>query len=221
MKQQYIYGAGNLAREIYNTILFINENQQIPKFDIRGFVVDNKFFDKQNNLLMGIPIISECNFTIENWKNSEFIIGIGESLVREKVYKKIVSRGSMLMESVIHPNAIIMQKDITFKGTFIAANTTVSIDTKIGNNVIINQNCSVGHDCKIEDNCVISPGVILSGLVEIGCSSFVGSGAVILPKVCIGDHCVIGANVTLNKDISAFNKVLQVIRNINLPIDSE
>lgn len=220
MKKQYIYGAGDLAREIYNTILFLNQKKQIPQFDIKGFVVDKEYFNEQNNSLMGIPIISECSFTTKEWRSSEFIIGIGESLVREEIYKKIVSNGSGLMKSVIHPNALIMQSKLTFRGTFIAANTTVSIETKIGDNVIINQNCSIGHDCEIQDNSIICPGVILSGRVKMGKSTFVGSGAVILPKVCVGEYCIIGANLTLNKDVPAYNKILSVTRNINIPVDA-
>ena len=219
MKQQYIYGAGDLAREIYSTILFLNKSQVVAKFNIEAFVVDQAYFNEQDNLLMGIPVISETVFSNEKWGKCEFVIGIGESLVREKIYKRIVSKGSTLMEAVIHPNALVMQDSSAAKGSYIAANTTISIDAIIGENVIINQNCSIGHDCNIQDNSVISPGVILSGHVSIGHSSFVGSGAVILPKVNIGENCIIGANLTLNKDLPAYNKLLQVTRNITVPIE--
>ncbi|QQP13257.1 acetyltransferase [Lysinibacillus agricola] len=219
MKRQYIYGAGALAREIYSTILCLNKSQAVAKFNIEAFVVDQAYFNEQDNLLMGIPVISETIFSNEEWGNCEFVIGIGESLVREKIYKKIVSKGSTLMETIIHPNALVIQGSSTAIGSYIAPNTTISIDTIIGENVIINQNCSIGHDCNIQDNSVISPGVILSGHVSIGRSSFVGSGAVILPKVNIGEYCIIGANVTLNKDLSANNKLLQVTRNIAVPIE--
>jgi acetyltransferase-like isoleucine patch superfamily enzyme len=41
--------------------------------------------------------------------------------------------------------------------------------------------------------------------VEIGEDSFLGFGAVILPNVRIGRHCVIGANSTVTKDVPDYS----------------
>lgn len=101
---------------------------------------------------------------------------------------------------------------------------------QIGNNVNIEQNvhiiCSsrvvIGDNVSITGHCAIvdtnhpfqdihDPRKIGSRIdprptpVEIGDSTFIGFGTVVLPNVKIGRYCVIGANSTVTRDIPDFS----------------
>ena len=54
---------------------------------------------------------------------------------------------------------------------------------------------SVDHDCVIGDGSHIGPGAHLAAEVVVGARAFVGTGAVVLPRLHIGDDAVVGAFV--------------------------
>lgn len=47
------------------------------------------------------------------------------------------------------------------------------------------------------------PDLELAGPISVGSNVFVGTGALILPNVTIGDDCVIGANAVVTKDVES------------------
>lgn len=217
MPEVYIYGAGNLGREIADCIRVLNEKLE-DKIIIKAFIVDSEFYDTLIPKVDNIEIVNASTFSKEIWQTISIIIGIGDSIARSKIINKIRNYGASLFNNIIHPTAFIANDVIIGEGSYIGPNTTISIACKIGSNVVINQNCSIGHDCDIEDNVVICPGVIISGRCKIGKQTYVGSGAVILPTLLINEGCIIGANVTVSKSIKSNIKLLNVSRNIELPI---
>jgi maltose O-acetyltransferase len=94
---------------------------------------------------------------------------------------------------------------------------------RLGRNAFINHNC-VFLDCapiEIGDDLQMGPAVQLytathpldpqiraSGLelaqtIRIGSGVWIGGGAIVLPGVVIGDHCVIGASSVVTRDVPA------------------
>lgn len=211
----WIYGAGDLGREIYYAIQEINNIQ--TTFNVLGFLDDTEGFE--GKVIEGLNIKNWNSLTGEQIKSSYFIIAVGNGVARKKIREKIESQGGELSEAVIHPKSYIATNVKIKKGVYIGPNTTVSIGTKVDKNVVINQNCSIGHDCEVEEDVVISPGCVLSGRVSIGRATFLGSGAIILPRMKIEGLCVIGANVTVSQNVNRQHKVLAVTRNMSLPIE--
>ncbi len=108
----------------------------------------------------------------------------------------------------------------------------------LGNNIYINFNLTVVDDGNvyIGDHVLIAPNVTIATAnhpiepklrerdlqfnkdVHIGNNVWIGSGAVIVPGVTIGDNCVIGAGSVVTKDIPANSVAVgnpcQVIREI-------
>jgi len=74
-------------------------------------------------------------------------------------------------------------------------------DISISKGTIINQLTSIGHDVFIDEYCEICPNVSISGNCKIGSFTFIGTGAIILPKVIIGKNVIIGAGSVVTKDI--------------------
>lgn len=150
--------------------------------------------------------------------DSRFTIGIGNPMLRYKLFKKFEALGGQLT-STISKNAIIGDYgNIVKEGCNIMANTVLTNDIKVGQGVIINQLASIGHDVVIGDFCEICPNVSVSGNCEIKAFTFLGTGATILPKIKIGSNVVIGAGAVVTKDIPdnsiAFGAPAKVVKNL-------
>lgn len=130
----------------------------------------------------------------------EFIIGIGDNRIRQKVAGLILSKKKAIL-NVIHPSSIISNYVTFGMGNFIAANVTVNALAKIADNCILNTGCIVEHESFIESGVHIAPGTVLAGNVTVGESSFIGANSVVKQGVKIGSGVTIGAGSVVIKDI--------------------
>lgn len=136
-----------------------------------------------------------------NWNAvDEFILGIGDNRIRQKVAGLILSNGKEIL-NVIHPSSIISNYANFGMGNFIAANVTVNALAQIANNCILNTGCIVEHECVIESGVHIAPGTVLAGNVSIGENSFIGANSVVRQGVKIGSGVTVGAGSVVIKDI--------------------
>lgn len=134
----------------------------------------------------------------EKYKDNEFIIGIGDSEIRERI--------SGMMDGVrwytaIHPSAIVSSTAIIGEGTAIMPNAVVNAGSIIGRHTIINSGAIVEHDNQIGDFSHISVGAKLGGTVNIGNHTWVGIGAVVGNNKSVCGNCIIGAGAVVVKDI--------------------
>ncbi|CAA6826913.1 MAG: Transferase [uncultured Sulfurovum sp.] len=100
-------------------------------------------------------------------------------------------------------------------------NVYISPYIKVGDNVRISENCKIRKNTSIGDNVLIGPGVhILTAThnfekidlpvckqgttqynVQVGNDVWIGTNAIILPKVKVGNHTIIAAGSVVTKDI--------------------
>lgn len=132
----------------------------------------------------------------EKYLNSEFIVGIGSSVEREKFSKLPVK-----WYTAIHPSSTISPKAVIGEGSVVMANAVINADAKIGKHCIINTSSVVEHDNIIEDYAHISVGVKLGGSVKVGKSTWVGIGVTVINGVEICADCMIGAGAVVVKNI--------------------
>jgi sugar O-acyltransferase (sialic acid O-acetyltransferase NeuD family) len=137
----------------------------------------------------------------------DFLLGIGDNRVREKIYKLIVQKGKKVV-SIYHSVSSISKYAIIGEGVFISKNVTVNAFSKIGNNVILNTGCIIEHECEIHDNAHIAPGAVLAGNVKVGSGSFIGANAVIKQGVEIGSYVVVGAGTVVLSNIPDGKKIV-------------
>jgi sugar O-acyltransferase (sialic acid O-acetyltransferase NeuD family) len=137
----------------------------------------------------------------DGWgKDYEFILGIGDNRIREKVTNLILTK-SEILRTVIHPSAIIESRVEIGIGTFVALGAMINSLAKIGKSVIINTGAIVEHECIIGDYSHIAPGAVLTGKVKVGDRSFIGANAVIKEGIQIGDDVIIGAGTVVLNDV--------------------
>lgn len=130
----------------------------------------------------------------------DFILGIGDNVLRQKIAQLIVSKNKEIL-NVIHPSSSIASKVELGSGNFIARNVSISPLATIGNYCILNTGCIIEHECIISDAVHIAPGAVLAGNVKVGERTFIGANSVVKQGVTIGKDVIIGAGSVVLKDV--------------------
>ncbi|MCF8341659.1 MAG: acetyltransferase [Chitinophagaceae bacterium] len=150
----------------------------------------------------------ESSSNFKEWDlDVSFILGIGDNILREKIYKHILKNGKKVI-SLINLSSSISSFAAIGDGVFVNRNVTINAFAKIGSNVILNTGCIVEHECEIHDNVHIGPGAVLAGNVKVGSGSFIGANSVIKQGVEIGKNVIVGAGTVVLNNISDRNKIV-------------
>ncbi len=211
-----ILGAKGFAKEVLEVLHQLEYKEEIAFYDDVNEGIGDKLYGKFSILKTEADAKT---FFLE--KNKNFTIGIGNPMLRRKLYSKFSSLGGKLT-STISPKASIGHFGNSISdGCNIMTSTVITNDVKIGLGVLINLSCTIGHDCIINDFVEICPDVNVSGNCKIGAYSFIGSNAVILPGIEIGTNVTIGAGSVVNKNIPDNSIVVgipgKVIKTIDPP----
>ena len=101
-------------------------------------------------------------------------------------------------------------------GAFVEPLTVISSLVQLKFGVTIKRSASIGHHSILHDFVCINPGAVVSGFVEVGEGTVIGSGAVISNNIKIGSGSLIGAGSVVTKDIPdgviAFGNPCKVVR---------
>lgn len=178
-----IIGSGGHGRVIYD-IAKLNGYKEVDFLD-----------DNENSSAIG----KVCDY-VKYLSDCDFIVGIGNSKVREKIQLKLQESGADVI-FLVHPKSVIAPSTEIGVGSVVMAGVVVNTNVKIGRGVILNTNSSVDHDCVVEDFSHISVGARVCGTVEIGKRTWIGAGATVINNKKICADCMIGAGATVVKDI--------------------
>lgn len=86
----------------------------------------------------------------------------------------------------------------------------IACDTKIGDDVMLGPEVTVlssSHEFRRSDISMREQGETVRRPVVIGNDVWIGTRAVILPGVTIGDHAIVGAGAIVTKDVEAWSIV--------------
>jgi len=191
-----ILGTGSFAREVYCHLdeiflgkldaIFLELDYEELKF--------NKLFIKNN----WVPVINKFEHS-SGYK--QFVVGIGDPVLKKKLVGKAILMGFTPNETVIHPRALIQDVAHIGKGGIICPGVIITTNVTIEDYVIINLNATVGHDVIIKNYCTINPGVNLSGNVYLGDSCVLGTGSIVREGIRIESETVVGAQAAVVKNI--------------------
>jgi sugar O-acyltransferase (sialic acid O-acetyltransferase NeuD family) len=133
--------------------------------------------------------------------NPDFILGLGNPKLREKLAKKLINQNGILT-SIISKSSLIGTFDVKLGiGLNIMHNVMISNSVTIDKGALINAYVSIHHDTKIGKYSEISPHAVLLGCSQVGDFSIIGSNATVLPNVKIGNNVIVGAGAVVNKDL--------------------
>lgn len=184
-----LFGAAGCSREVYAIAIRVG-------YDIAAFVDRERSKD-----IYGIPVLSEDEYDA----SLPAIIAIGNSDIREKIFKKIIAKNpATFFPVLIDPYARILNLNTISigQGSIIFAGTVMTCDISIGEFAHLNLNTTIGHDSKIGDFFTTAPSVNIAGNSKIGKNVYFGSGSGCKEKLNICDYVKIGMGSTVVKDIT-------------------
>ncbi len=205
-----IYGAGGLGRDIL--ILAYQINKIENRWD------DIVFIDDTNGVfkVKGTRVLSfDVAVILYTNKELEFIIGVGEPRYRKLLREKVI-KAKYRLTSMIHPSAMVSERDNISSGAIVCYNSFISCDVNIGVNVLVQPLACIGHDSHIGSDSVISTFVNIAGGCVIGNETYIGMQVPIKECTKIGNNTIIGMGSVVIKDIPdgviAFGCPAKVIR---------
>lgn len=191
------YGASGLGMEFAELAKEINQKQGRWKEMI--FVDDDP--QKDSACFVGLKVLPFMKALDAYGKNNlEFILSVGEPVVKDILYKKLKNEGCKLT-NLIHPENNVPDSARLGEGLVVKKNSDIPPMSVIGNNVLIQSKVGTGHGVIIGDNVVLSTFVFVGGDTEIGRNTYVGPHSSVRNGIKIGQNSVIGMGSVVTKDI--------------------
>lgn len=191
-----ILGAKGFAKEVLEVIHQLDQTKNLAFYDDINE-------DLQGTLYNRFKILKTIEEALIYFKtiDNRFTIGIGNPILRKKLYDKFTSLGGEFSSSISPLAHIGVFGNEIEMGCNIMTGTIITSDVKVKKGTLINLNCTIGHDCIIGKFVELSPGVSISGNCTIGDYSILGTSATVLPKVTIGKNVIVGAGAVVTKDV--------------------
>lgn len=180
----YICEAIELAESCgYSRIVCVDNLGQLVKQEIDGYPV------------MQFREVREKNL------EGDFICCIHTPSFRQGVVE-LTNGSSIIAKSLVYPGTVISKRaQVSSKGVIIGAGCVIGSHSEIFDHVVINRGAMVGHNVSIDEYATIESNVSIGGFCQIGKRSYVGTGAVLLPKVKVGANCIIAAGAVVRNDV--------------------
>jgi len=194
MKDLVIIGASGFAKEVM--WLAEDYNRTHHCWNILGFINN-----EPSEEVMGYPVVGDDDWLINRNTETDVLLGIGNVIVKKKLYEKYKENPYLTFPTIISNNAIVSDHVKFGIGCIVCAGTIITVDVTIGNFVTLNLGCTVGHDVVMDDFIQVNPCTNISGNVHISDCCDIGTGVQIIQGKTLGYNCTIGAGAVVVKDI--------------------
>jgi len=189
-----VIGTGGFARDILQDVVDGKEIRDIFFFD------DVNSYTSFYNEFVILKNMEEVKKIFDNG-NTDYVIGIGNPILRQELNLKFSKLGGNLCHT-ISQFAKIGKYDVSIgKGCNILSNVIVSNSVRIGKCCILYFGVVITHDCIVGDFVELSPNVTLLGKCEVGSFTQIGANSTILPNIKIGSNVIIGAGSVVTHDL--------------------
>lgn len=189
-----VYGASGLGREVLELARIINRTNLF--WDDFIFIDDADISESVN----GYDVYKYEQAKEKYGSNLEVVIGIGEPVIREKIFNKV--RGDDIsIPSLVHPDIHVPETTSIGEGVVIQYGCFISCNVTIEDNVFIQPQCNIGHDDVLKEGCMLAGFSNIGGIVSIGRYAYVGLSSAIKQTVSIGDYAIVGMGAIVHKDV--------------------
>lgn len=191
-----IIGAKGFAKEVLEVLYQLDDIENLLFYDDVNKDLPDKLYDKFKVLKA-----EEQAALYFKEQDKRFTLGIGNPVLRRKIYDKFTFLGGKFCSTISPKSSIGNYGNVIEDGCNIMTGSIITNDVVIKRGVLINLNCTIGHDSIIGKFVEMSPGVHISGNCIIGDYSVLGTNATVLPKLKVGSNVTIAAGSVVIKDV--------------------
>lgn len=189
MKEIAIFGAGGFGREVACLLKHINMAK--PQWNFIGFYDDG--IEKGTALDYGEVLggMAELN-TVD--RPLSVVVALGNPATLKEVVNHITNK-NIDFPNIISPNTTWLDPDSVNigKGNVVCMNCYFSCNMSMGDFNMFVGNNTVGHDSSFANYNCLMPGARISGKVRVGDGNLIGSGAIVLQELTVGNDVTVGA----------------------------
>ena len=196
-----VVGAGGFAREVRWLIEDMSRAGSSVRF--AGYVVSDRARliadrDSVDDVIAEIADLEAGVVSVDG-----LALGIGSPEVRARIGGDLVkSLPGVAWPALVHPSA---QGDFDTwslgRGSLVCAGVVGTVNIDLSDFSMVNINSTLGHETPVGYGAVVNPVVSVSGGVDIGDRSLIGTGATILQYVSIGEDAIVGAGAVVVRDV--------------------
>jgi sugar O-acyltransferase (sialic acid O-acetyltransferase NeuD family) len=193
-----IVGCGGFGREVHDVIDAINAVEST--WELLGYV-DDAPSDENRRLVegRGSRIIGGLP-ALRTMEPGNATVGIGSGELRRSIDARLQEWG-WSSATLIHPAATSGADVQIGEGSVVCAGARLTTNIQLGRHVHININSTVGHDSVLHDYVTVNPLVAISGGVEIGAETMLGTHSAVLQNLSIGARSIVGAGSCVVKPV--------------------
>jgi sugar O-acyltransferase (sialic acid O-acetyltransferase NeuD family) len=198
-KPLVIIGCGGFGREVHDIVDAINRNS--PTWDLLGYLDDAP---AQENVELvesrGSQVLGGSNWLTDGRQDVSYVIGIGTGSVRRMLDDRLTAL-ALEPATLIHPAATLGHGVTLDPGSIICAGARLTTNIHVGRHVHININSTIGHDVVLHNYVTVNPLVAVSGWVEVGAESMLGTHSAVLQNLTVGEASIVGAGSCVVKPV--------------------
>lgn len=195
-KEIVIFGAGGFGREVQWLIERINENED--SWIIKGYIDDGRM---PGEIINGYKVLGGIEYLLNHGGELAVTIAVGSARIRKIIHEKCKQNSKLYYPNLIDPSAIMSDRIVFGEGNIVCAACVLTVNIEIGNFMIMNLDCTLGHDAIIHDYVTIYPSVNISGMVDVGEESELGTGSQVIQGIHICNNVIVGAGATVVKNL--------------------
>jgi len=211
LQEGYIFGCGAQGRVALDVLR--SQYRQARWF----FVDDNPAI--KGKMINDVEVIGGLD-VLKGRSDCHIHVALGRPELKRQITARCKSYG-LTMLSAIHPSATISPGAQIGNGVFIGPGAIINTGVQIHDGVLINTGVIVEHDSIVENFANISPAVCVGGRVQINAMAFVGSGALLLARIEVGEGAVVGMGAVVNKSVPSNTLVYGVPARVIKTIDED
>lgn len=129
------------------------------------------------------------------------VIGFGDNRAR-LAFDGWLAQAGWQRPAIVDPSARVGDDVVLGPGCYVAAGAIVEPGVVLGSQVIVNSAAVLCHDGVVDDGAHLCPRSCFGGHVQIGRRSWIGIGATVRDRVCIGADVLIGAGSLVLRNVA-------------------
>ncbi len=197
-KKFVLWGASGHAK-VLASIIYGQKDEIIALFDnnrVPLIIPDVPLYYRQDGFFKWLS-------SIKSAEEYFGLVAIGGHRGKDRVVlQNLFLENGLDVPILFHPSASVCSTAKIGVGTQILAQTVVAADAQIGDACIINNKASVDHECILGNGVHVAPGATLCGCVNVADYAMIGAGAVVLPRIHIGEDSIVSAGAVVTKNVA-------------------